>query len=336
MIETCEIEALFGSLSRGDDDELSDKDIIIIDNDYKLLKQRTKYLEKQGASVAAYSWSRFQSLVNKKGLFVQHLKLEARILVDREGRFGDTLRGYIPKFDYENEINDNKKLLQLIETYPATPRGVLWAADVLYVALRNYGILRLAEEKKYIFSFEGIINELCELNILSKNFKSEFIKLRLLKSLYRNHEPVPISYSYEFFSTLLAHCPKDFFINTPICLNAYSIAIECEELPATDAPPYVLLRKIEKLYLTLLDVSPSLNKIEKFKLIKKWIEDPRQYGCLAMKDAPNVFNLLRDESRKIILNKNNRLAIFISGDHFREEGRKKEAITLRFKDEVLS
>ena len=62
-------EAVFGSASRGDNDALSDRDILIVDTDIHLLNRRQAALEASGWSVASYTFAKLNALVRKGALF---------------------------------------------------------------------------------------------------------------------------------------------------------------------------------------------------------------------------------------------------------------------------
>lgn len=80
-----EAEAIFGSAARGDADAISDRDILIVDDDCDVLRKRSVILKNDGFSVASYTFRKLQALAQHGALFLQHLKLEAVIISDRRG-----------------------------------------------------------------------------------------------------------------------------------------------------------------------------------------------------------------------------------------------------------
>jgi len=70
----CEIEVLFGSAARGDGDDLSDVDYLLVDGCATVLNQRKTWLSGQGFSVSDYTWPRFTRLFTQRTLFSLHLK----------------------------------------------------------------------------------------------------------------------------------------------------------------------------------------------------------------------------------------------------------------------
>lgn len=75
------VEVLYGSVARGDDDTLSDIDLLIIDD----FAGRQPTLG--SATVVRYTWPEFIEMASYGSLFLRHLHIEARILGgDANGR----------------------------------------------------------------------------------------------------------------------------------------------------------------------------------------------------------------------------------------------------------
>lgn len=272
-----EVEALFGSASRGDSDSLSDRDIIIVDNNVSILRLRKKELEEQGASVASYTWKRLERLADKGALFLQHLKQESKITIDEYGQFEHFLSRFQPKENYKKEIKQNTDFAKLAQYYPDSRLGRLWAADLLYVSLRNYGVLKLAAYKKYVFSYEEILNHLVEIDGISASQKDVLLGLRKLKAMYRAGQ-----YSTDCKAQLLDisnNLPKQFLskcmpISPPLLIKSIR-ALPCKH------HTYARLRNIEKAYVSLASEMPELLLHEEFRQMKRWIENPRTYSFIA-------------------------------------------------------
>ncbi len=79
--ETCEIEAIFGSVARCDFDALSDIDFLIVDDRPTRLRTRKRWLAIQGVSVSDYTWPRFVRLFEKRTMFAMHLSSRAKYYV---------------------------------------------------------------------------------------------------------------------------------------------------------------------------------------------------------------------------------------------------------------
>ena|ERR1700730_10972121 len=170
-------EAVFGSISRGDNDTLSDRDVLLVDDDTQLLKQRKAVLEEEGWSVASYTFAKLNSLVSKGALFVKHLQDEANILRDVDGRLRLTLDSFRPNTSYYDDLVENSQLANLAEIRPDTPEGSLWAADILYVATRNFGVLYLAQKGIYLFSYSRLLDALVENTVITRGDVCHLLKL---------------------------------------------------------------------------------------------------------------------------------------------------------------
>ncbi len=91
---------IYGSVARKDQDDLSDKDVLILfDGSNGYNKMKRKWAD-GGWSVASYTPKRLKKMANAGSLFVQHLKQEGLILEDTTGILNDILSAYEPKPDY--------------------------------------------------------------------------------------------------------------------------------------------------------------------------------------------------------------------------------------------
>jgi hypothetical protein len=249
-------EAVFGSVSRGDDDALSDRDILIVDNDHQLLNRRQAALEAEGWSVASYTFGKLNALVSKGALFVQHLKDEAYILRDVGGRFRLTLDAFRPKRFYHDDLVKNSYLAGLTAIRPNTRAGALWAADVLYVATRNFGVLYLAQKGIYQFSYSRILEELVDDAIITPSALPHLLKLRLAKSLYRSGERIALGAAAEMVQRAIEARPDPSFPRRSIGLKPADILSRSTEL-SKSSPAYHRLRNLERTYLALQAVDPA-------------------------------------------------------------------------------
>ena len=176
---------VFGSAARGDTDSISDRDLLICSNKKKELLLIKDVYEKFGWSVSAYTYNKLYKMSNKKSLFLQHLKKDGVILYDRSGVLNDILKSYNPKNNYDDELYLNTYISSLIHIKPHNYIEYLLIMDMIYVSLRNFGILYLANKKKYEFSYQSIIDILCKENILDNNLNKLYLKIREYKSKYR-------------------------------------------------------------------------------------------------------------------------------------------------------
>lgn len=277
-------EAEFGSSARGDADALSDRDFLIVDDDVRILRERSAALRAEGFSVASYTFCKLEHLCHLGALFVQHLRLEANVSVDRDGRLGRLLASFRPKSSYSAEIADNGALAGLIAWMPPGPVAEMWAADVLYVTMRNFGVLSLAERGRYIFAYDAILDALREEGFLDTEAVANLRQLRFMKSLYRgdatgSHGVVGLK-----VRSALTGLPRGQFPRAISIIPASSVL--SAPGPAESASPYLLLRDLEKRLIAarLVSWTPALD--DELVELWRWIRNPRAYATLAAGLAP--------------------------------------------------
>jgi hypothetical protein len=273
-------EAVFGSAARGDCDALSDRDYLIVDDDAAVLNRRSSELCAQGWSVASYTFGKLKFLSANGALFIQHIKSESQVLADREGRLSELLRRYSPKSKYTAELNSNARLAALIESRPDTPLGTLWAADVLYVALRNFGVLLSAERGNYVFAYAAVVDALIQAGDLPAQARSPLLKLRFLKTLYRSGENFSSRQNEESLALAIEYLPRLWFPPASKPVPPEAILLSAKQAPR-GASAYERLRGLEKCLIAAGGLFPTFRHTEEAATLLSWIENPRAYAQLA-------------------------------------------------------
>lgn len=200
-------EALFGSAARRDGDGFSDIDYLIVGNDTKALRARKEYLRGHGFSVSAYTWNRLQHLCANQTLFSIHLKLEARVVFDKDGRLTELLKLCQPKDRYLKDLEQSLELFRPLEHVPPKARGRAWAFDTLAVGFRNSAILMLADRGRYVFSMNAIIESFQSSGQITAEDARNLHRLRTLKANYRSGRPLmtdDVNYSDVVFAVQAA------------------------------------------------------------------------------------------------------------------------------------
>lgn len=277
-------EAAFGSCARGDTDGLSDRDFLIVDDDLEVLRARATALKAGGLSVASYTFRKLENLAGRGALFIQHLRLEASISADRGGRLAALLATFCPKDGYEPELKDNARLASLIATVPAGPLLELWAADVLYVTVRNFGVLWLAGRGKYVFAYDRILDALHDEGVLDARGVADLRQLRFLKALYRSDHTGTIGVVRQKVLAALAGLPKNHFPATVRIVAAEEVL--AAPAPPAGAPSYMILRDLEKRMLAARSHSCAPFDDPALAALNEWVRDPRVYANLSARWAP--------------------------------------------------
>lgn len=178
--------ALYGSCARGDTDRISDSDLLIVDSDPKVLSSAEKIFHSLGFSCTAYTWDRLFHMSKHGSLFLQHLKNESIILKDDNSRLDIFLRMFKTRIDYSKDIEATKEIISITGTIINRKPSIGWALDVLAVAVRNLGILELANRGQYVFSLATIYDKLSDVGLLTSSDIQKLMPLRLYKSHYRS------------------------------------------------------------------------------------------------------------------------------------------------------
>jgi hypothetical protein len=176
---------IFGSAARRDRDRMSDKDILVVDDDRGALHESQIAFKSLGWSPVCFTWNRFERAVKQKGLFIQHLKLEGAVVSDQQDRFMELMSQFSVRSDYCNEVRQSCELLHALDDIPDSQAGRYWAMDVMHVGLRSLGVATLANHGIYRFSLSGILDGLREIGVLSLSDTEQLRVIREFKWRYR-------------------------------------------------------------------------------------------------------------------------------------------------------
>jgi hypothetical protein len=265
---------------------MSDRDILIVDNDVSILRKRTRILEAEGWSVAPYTYAKLQALAAHGALFVQHLKLESTILRDRDGHLARVLNDFQPFSNYKSQIRDNDRLARLSGIASNGPGGILLAADILYVSVRNFGVLSLAERGIHTYAYSAVLEALEAEWILPIGGARALSDLRFLKCQYRGGEWGCAGRAREVVDQALAALPCAHF---PRKLRlADPRAIVTEPPPRGAATSYFQMRDLERRLVALNTLAPHATASGDLIKLSKWIGNPRAYASISSRLAPRL------------------------------------------------
>jgi hypothetical protein len=177
--------AIYGSKARLDFDQHSDNDLLVVADSFENLYDVERAFSRQGYSCSAYTFKRLQNLVDKKALFIQHLKQDAKMLFDKDDRLSILLKNFSPKDSYDVELKEAKDYFKLLNYIPDTKLGIGWAFDIIAIGIRNYNILELANHKIYEFSLNKILENSKRIFNLTDSEIEILLNSRIAKKHYR-------------------------------------------------------------------------------------------------------------------------------------------------------
>ncbi|MCG7494587.1 hypothetical protein [Thalassobius sp. Cn5-15] len=263
---------IFGSSARATDDALSDRDVLIVAEDLSEIRPIISKWTESGWSVSCYSRTRFQNVANAGSLFVKHLQLEGRIVVDQSGWLAASLAQYNPKRSYTKELSEALDLslpLERLMGSNALAEPAL-VADIGYVFLRNYAIYRCAQEMLYVFDYASLLEELQAIEGFSNKCREQLLSLRIGKHIFRSGYAALRDMSH-------LRCATDWIEEA--CSNLHLKEIAVGTPIRSLSTPYATLRDCEAA-LKVLGISPHNSDplFTHLKMAWKMIESPKDYS----------------------------------------------------------
>lgn len=170
---------VFGSYCRGEIDEYSDIDLLIIKNQDEILPQYDidKY--------SIYNLDRIQELWVEGNPFAWHLSLESRFIFSNDSL--DVLKNLGEPNIYNNHINDMNKFSKLFNdsklSLVSTNNSIDFDLSMIFLSIRNYAsCYSLGHLKKPIFSRNSAIELGSDSIRISKDCYSILLKSRILST----------------------------------------------------------------------------------------------------------------------------------------------------------
>ncbi len=197
--------AVFGSVARASSDAISDKDVLVVASDPNNRRLLAEDWKSRGWSVSVFAPQHLEAMASVGSLFLQHLRFEALIQVDKDAWLSSLLARARPKKSYANDFASSADLFLPLYLLGDTSDERLFAADVAYVYLRNAGILLNADVGRFDFDFGSIALELATRFDLSSHERSSLSKLRCFKNAYRSRRIEPLAPTAELW---IALCEK--------------------------------------------------------------------------------------------------------------------------------
>ena len=261
---------LFGSADRSSSDRLSDRDVLVTAKSLKRARPHVQELENTGASVALFSHARLERMSAAGSLFVQHLKMEGKIIQDAGHWLEDCLNDFSPKNSYEEDINRSFDLIRPLERIMNENSGRQLASDLGYVFMRNYAICRLASRKVYLFDYRSLLEELKGAQRFSDRCLNKLIDLREGKHAYRAGilRVAAKNLGYGVASSIAEACPE---LNLEPISNGTGIRLF--------SLPYATLRDCEAALISKADDSGRAETYTRdLDRVRRLIKKPREYS----------------------------------------------------------
>jgi len=280
--------AIFGSSLRSDFDKYSDKDLLIVADDYETLENLKTTYSKRDWSISFYTYTKLKYLSRNGSLFIKHLQNESQIIIDKNDRLKGILDDFNSKNDYKKDIEDCLNYFDIIKSIPNTTLGLAWYCDCLYVGLRNYLVFKNAEKGIFEFSFIKLLNSLKNEGEI-ENSDIEILKeLRVVKRNYRDEilNELP---SLSFIQKVIPILKAIGILDTVKIVDSLTFQNIVEKsVIKKKFNPYQRLRLVEGYY-----CSQELNIPE----LKKIISNP-QFYALKMKDDDFTMNLISEIKKR--------------------------------------
>jgi hypothetical protein len=166
------VEVLYGSAARGDNDTLSDVDVLIVED------RHIHCASIQGATVVRYTWKEFCDMSEYGSLFLRHLRSEGRVIqCDDTGEKNYNLRlAHLPSYSralfdlrsFESAINDSEFALTAGDT------SVEFELASLATVMRHCSILASYLMGHEDFSRTGAVDLCCDRFGLGDDPKQQF------------------------------------------------------------------------------------------------------------------------------------------------------------------
>ena len=260
----------FGSYARGQHDDLSDKDALVISSCYERVVDVVEEYESNGWSVAYYTWNRLNKLADYGSLFIQHLKQDGKIVYDNQNSLYKLLTEFSPKNSYQRELVDSMNITSALGRRINSIDLAMCQSDIIYVWLRNAMILSSASDGVFEFQYDKLAKAFSEQKGKGTEGYEVLIKLRNLKHQYRSRE-IDLDVESYMKQALQLGC-EAFNVEVP----------DFEALrPAKKSESnYCTVRDIESLLvarfgLTTLEVIPAQSEIGE---IWSFVQNPREYS----------------------------------------------------------
>ena len=273
--------AEFGSTTRYTQDNLSDRDLLVVCGKKSRRKIAEKYQE-QGYSVTLLTPRQLEFMQKQGSLFIQHLKHESRIVVDTNSEF----RSWLDRSPFivpsKSEIHRCISTVEFIAIWPKDERLIGWKADFLYCVSRDLLIKWLAREGTLAFGLEELESALLAQKSSQFGNLANLRSLRESKFAYRSDQAI---------HNWLIEISRTFGLNLTTKRFATSEEVVSKLVTKSFSSPYELLRCVEAANHIMQShghVHPQHEKL------MKHIRNPNAYGSSQIRKRRDIERYLKD------------------------------------------
>jgi len=182
--------AEFGSTSRSTSDKYSDRDLLVVCNKDKQSMLYERFSNK-GFSVSVLNPEQLMYMKQRGSLFLQHLRAEAKILIDSDGRLARFLNSCELVPPSVTELRKCKGTIKFISSWSDSITLSAWKSDFLYCISRDLLIKTLATKGVVVFGLEDLEREVGLHYGVSKEEFENLRALRKIKAAYRSNNELP-------------------------------------------------------------------------------------------------------------------------------------------------
>jgi predicted nucleotidyltransferase len=193
---------LFGSLARGDTDEWSDIDLLVVGDSEQLrptalLRSLPDRLRTERLSLVCYSPEELRSLFEMGSSFIDHIRQEGKPLYDRNGLLTHILKdSFEPKLNVAEELSTELKRLEIYDDLSLFKGNFLFCLAQLYAIGKSVAILGVLAggDREYARdrAFEAA-------KLIYPERATEIEKISRLRPFYRRvtrRQPEPLPFHY--------------------------------------------------------------------------------------------------------------------------------------------
>lgn len=173
----------FGSRLNGRARQFSDKDLLIIGDDWHQINHEANILN--GYSITKFKEDKATYLSKGGSLFFKHIIDEGRVISDTKNKIATLGSIWKPKSNYRDEIYSNIDLLEVLKLIPRNRWANMFILDLLVITIRNILIRKLANEGIYSFGWESIFRNAIKVKLLSEKDIPLLFYARIQKNKYR-------------------------------------------------------------------------------------------------------------------------------------------------------